>query len=1202
MHLLTKGALSRIAIVLLVAVFVIAGGIYSATQLTSELLPSIDIPSVTVITIYPGAAPDDVLRDVTEPLERALAGTENLKTTNSTSNDNISIVTLQYEYGTDMEKAQQRVQDLVNRVTLPTQVQRPTVSRFNFSDIPLAAYTLNTSDTSPDALSNLRRTANEQIVPELQGIPGVNSVTVSGGSNKQVIITLDAKKLAEKGLTASQVTGVLQANNVSFPAGTIVTGGQSVPVVVGHEFNSVDDLRKVVVGMQMPAGMGAPGAAGSPAGGAMPGAGGAPGGAGAPNSAAPGGTATGPAGTTAPGASGVLTGTTAPAANAGGAKAGSSTGKAGSTTGSGGTGKAGSPAGNATPGPATGGPAAGNAGAGAAAGGATTGAQGTGTQGSASGAAAAATTPVAPTPVQLQDVATVELTNSAASTVSRSNGKPSLALIVYKTQNANTVQATHDVDHKLDELKSNLPGMDIVPSFNQADYIEESLNSLIREGVSGAILAILVILLFLRSVRSTLVTAVSIPVSILIAFILLNVFDISLNIMSLAGLAVAVGRVVDDSIVVLENIYRHVHNGESVRSAAYTGTREVASAITSSTLTTVSVFLPLGFLAGLVSEIFRPFAVAVTLALLASLLVALTIVPVLATLFIKPAKAGTQPAAEGVEDRDTLVQRLYTPTLRLVLRNGWTKAGTLALALILFAGSLLPLALGGIGFSFLSFGSDKVLTANIKLKPGTDIGTTSNLAAGIEAKLAENTAVNNYQTTIGTNTEGAGSGFVGLGSDSAAAMTVNLNRDADVDQQANWLRDLLKATPNIVDYTVSTGGNDGGFNSSSFALVVSGPTQDSLQQVSTTLIDKLKQVPDLVNVTSDLAEAKPEIRIQVDPDKALQHGSTAVQIAGQVRALLTQQKISQITLDSNTYDVVAGYDPATVNSIDAIRDIKVGAVNPVPLSDVATVENGTGAVSITRVDQQRAVTLKGTITAKSTSGVLQEAQRIVNETPLPAGVKVQNSGVAQLQGEAFGQLTTALVIAVGLVYLVMVLFFGSLSTPFVIMFSLPLAAIGSFLALWITGRPFGISAMIGILMLVGIVVTNAIVLLDMVEQHKRLGFSTHESLIYGGRIRVRPILMTAIATIIALIPLALSNEGSLIAAELGTVVIGGLFTSTMLTLIVVPVVYSILDSIRHRITRRGSGTPADEVPEPANIDEAREPELVGAGSQAEPAH
>jgi HAE1 family hydrophobic/amphiphilic exporter-1 len=985
---------------------------------------------------------------------------------------------------------------------------------------------------------------------------------------------------------------------------------------VGHEFNSVDDLRKVVVGMQMPAGAaGGFGAVGSAAGGAgtggtMPGATGAPSGTGAPNSAVPGGAGSGAAGATAPGATGVVSGTTAPAGNASGAKSGSSTGKAGSTTGTGkagsttgstGTGKAtGSTGSTGTSGQATtGGTAAGNSGTGAAG---TTAGGTTGAPGSAGGPAAPVATPAPPTPVQLQDVATVELTNAAASTVSRSNGKPSLALIVYKTQNANTVQTTHDVDHKLDELKSKLPGTDIIPSFNQADYIEESLNSLIREGVSGAILAILVILLFLRSVRSTLVTAVSIPVSILIAFILLNIFNISLNIMSLAGLAVAVGRVVDDSIVVLENIYRHVHNGESVRSAAYSGTREVASAITSSTLTTVSVFLPLGFLAGLVSEIFRPFAVAVTLALLASLLVALTIVPVLATIFIKPAKPGAAPAAEGVEEKDTLVQRLYTPTLRLVLRNGWTKAGTLALALILFAGSLLPLALGGIGFSFLSFGSDKVLTASIKLKPGTDIGTTSNLAAGIEAKLAQNTAVSNYQTTIGTNTEGAGSGFVGLGSDSAASMTINLNRDADVDQQANWLRDQLKATSGITDYTVSTGGNNGGFNSTSFALVVSGPTQESLQQVSTTLIDKLKQVPDLVNVTSDLAEAKREIRIQVDPDKALQHGSSAIQIAGQVRALLTQQKVSQITIDSNTYDVLAGYDPATVNSIDAIRDIQVGAINPVPLRDVATVDNGTGAVSITRVDQQRAVTLQGTITAKSTSGVLQEAQRIVNETALPAGVKVQSGGVAQLQGEAFGQLTMALVIAIGLVYLVMVLFFGSLSTPFVIMFSLPLAAIGSFLALWLTGRPFGISAMIGILMLVGIVVTNAIVLLDMVEQHKRLGFSTYESLIYGGRIRVRPILMTAIATIIALIPLALSSGGSLIAAELGTVVIGGLFTSTMLTLIVVPVVYSILDSIRHRITRRGAGTPADEAPDTAGAEEAGEPELVGARRQVEPAH
>ncbi|HUS17560.1 MAG TPA: efflux RND transporter permease subunit [Chloroflexia bacterium] len=1124
MHVLTRAALNRVAVVLLLAAFVVVGGVFSATQLKSELLPNIDIPTVTVFTVYPGAAPDDVLRDVTQPIERAVAGTASLKSTNSTSNDNISIVSLTYEYGTDMEKTQQSVEDLVNRVTLPTQVQRPTVGRFNFGDIPMVVYTLNTNESGADALSNLRRKATDVVLPEIQAIPGVNSASISGGSNKQILITLDEKKLAAKGLTAAQITGILQANNISFPTGTVVDNGQSIPVVVSHEFTSLDDLRKLVVGIEMPAGTGAPS-----------GLGGAPAGAGGPGGAPVGAAGTG-------GAPSGSTGGAAPAGSAGAAGTGS-----GATAGT-----AGAPAG---------GPPAAD-----------------------------------PTPVALQDVATVDLGNVAATSISRTNGKPSLALVVYKTQNANTVQASHAVDAKLQELKAQLGGSDIVPVFNQADFIEDSLNSLIREGISGAILAILVILLFLRSVRSTLVTAISIPLSILIAFILFNNFNLSLNIMSLAGMAVAVGRVVDDSIVVLENIFRHVHEGEPVRKAAYNGTREVATAITSSTLTTVSVFLPLGFLAGFTSEVFRPFAVAVTLALLASLLVALTVVPVFAALFIRPDR---KAQAAGTTPRDTGIQRTYTPALTLALRNRWTKLATLALAALLFAGSLTPLALGAIGTTFLSFGSDKVLTTSIKLAPGTDIGTTSATAAAVEAKLATDPMVSSYQTTMGANTDASTAGFSGAGSNNVASITVNLKKEANVDQEAEALRTLLKSMePKVTEFTVTTGSSGGGPNSSAFAVVVTGPRPEDIKGVSNDLVTRLKTVPGLVNVTSDLAEQKAEISVAVDPDKALQHGSSAVQIAGQIRGLLTSQKVTQVTVEDQAYDVMVGYDPATLNSIDRIREIKVGAVNPVALSEVATVEPAQGAVSITRVDQQLAVTINGTITDKSTSGVLAKTQQIIAELPRPAGVEISNGGVAQLQTESFGQLFTALAIAIGLVYVVMVLFFGSLSTPFVIMFSLPLAFIGSFLALWITGRPFGISAMIGLLMLVGIVVTNAIVLLDMVEQHKRLGHSTYDSLIHGGRVRVRPIMMTAIATIIALIPLGISDEGSIIAAELGTVVIGGLFTSTLLTLIVVPVVYSILDSIRARLTRgrpqSPEDLPADDQPTTAVDDQVRErePELV----------
>ncbi|MDQ6692907.1 MAG: efflux RND transporter permease subunit, partial [Chloroflexota bacterium] len=654
---------------------------------------------------------------------------------------------------------------------------------------------------------------------------------------------------------------------------------------------------------------------------------------------------------------------------------------------------------------------------------------------------------------------------------------------------------------------------------------------------------------------------------VLIALIMLNLFSVSLNIMSLAGLAVAIGRVVDDSIVVLENIYRHhFQNGESLRDAAFNGTREVASAITSSTVTTVCVFLPLGFIAGLVSEFFRPFAVAVSVALLASLVVALTVIPVLAVLLLKSGRA-KDPGPAVHAERDTLIQRLYTPVITWALSRRWTKLATIGTAILLFAGTMLLSRY--IGQSFINFGSDKVLNVKVSMSPGTDLKTTSDAAASLEADIQKHKPqVLNYQTTIGNNASASASGFSSLGSDSVAQMTVTLDRAVNIKDEADWLRGLIAGKAgqlHIDDYSV-TPGSGGGPNSSAFSAIVTGSNYDDVLKTSDQLATKLKTVPNLVNVTSDAARAKPEIRVQVDPAKALEHGSTTIQIASQVRGLLTSQKVTDITLDGKTYEVDATYDPSTLNSIDAIKAIKVGAVNPVPLSDVAQVTKDDGPVSITRIDQERAVTVAGTINSDSTTGVTAAAQKAINELAPGSGTKVKLGGVVQQQGEAFGQLGVALIVAVVLVYMVMVLTFGSLSTPFIIMFSLPLAAIGSIVALFVTGRPLGVSALIGVLMLVGIVVTNAIVLLDLVEQLRHRGMSAHDALIQGGRTRVRPIIMTAIASIIALLPLVLGfSEGSIIASELGTVVVGGLFTSTLLTLIVVPVAYSLLDSLRRRI-------------------------------------
>jgi HAE1 family hydrophobic/amphiphilic exporter-1 len=1138
MSILTRFSLNKIPIIIMLAVLIIIGGVTAATSLKSELLPSIDFPLVSVVAIYPGASPDDVRRDVSEPIEKAIAGTANLKTLTSRSNDSVAFVTAEYEYGTDMEKTQKTIEDAVNRITFPSQVQRPTVGRFSLNDVPVLAYSIHTTETGPDALYNLKKNVNAEIVPELQAIPGVNNVVVAGGDERSVLITFDQQKLAANGLTAQAVTGILQANNLSFPTGEIITNNQSVPVRVTHQFETVDDLKQIVVGYKMPA---------------MP-PGAMPGGA---TGAAPGGTTGGKAqGQPQTGAAAT------PGATTANPQAQPQTGAAatpGATTA------------NPQTQPQTG----------------TTGAQGqTGTTGGAQGqtgtpgGAQVPTAPMEPPkPVTLGDVATVDLTNTQAGTVSRTNGEPSLGVIIYKTQNGNTVQVSDAANAKIETLLTKVPGASKEVQFDSATFVKDSLNGLIREGVLGAILAIVVILLFLTSLRSTLVTALSIPMSILIAFIVLNFFNISLNIMSLAGLAVAVGRVVDDSIVVLENIYRHhFQNREPIREAAFNGTREVATAITSSTITTVSVFLPLGFIAGLVSQFFQSFAIAVSVALLASLVVALTLVPVLAALLI-----GTNLATYKGDkhEKDTLVQRAYTPTIQTVLRNGWTKAGTLALALLLFVGSIVPLATGGIGFSFLNFGSDKIMTGTIKLPPGTDLQTSDTLAKKVEDQLKGNPAIQTYQTTIGSNTSAASTGFFALGNNSTVDLSVTLKPEANLDQEAEAFRQLIKNTPGVDDFTVTTGSGVGP-NSTGYSVVVSGANYDDVLKTANALTDKLKAIPDLVNVGNDAATAKPEIRVLVDPAKALQHGSTTIQIATQLRSLLSQDKVTSITIGGQGYDVLATYDPATLNSIDKIKAITVGTVQPVPLGEIATVEQAGGPVSITRVNQEQAITVNGTITSKSTTGVTLAAQDAINSlvnagTGLtPGGSKIAIAGVSELQSQAFTQMGTAILISVALVYMVMVLTFGSLSTPFVILFSLPLAAIGSLFALWLTGQPLGVSALIGVLMLVGIVVTNAIVLLDLVEQLKHKGLSTHDALVQGGRTRVRPILMTAIATIIALIPLAAGGEsGSLIASELGIVVIGGLFSSTMLTLIVVPVIYSLLDSLRGRFTRRPTGPAVD---------------------------
>jgi hydrophobic/amphiphilic exporter-1 (mainly G- bacteria), HAE1 family len=788
------------------------------------------------------------------------------------------------------------------------------------------------------------------------------------------------------------------------------------------------------------------------------------------------------------------------------------------------------------------------------------------------GAKAPAAGATTPTIITLGDLGAVDVVTVNPTGYARLNSSPqagdsvpSLVISVSKTSDANTVSVVEAVKDRLNQLAQSSDAFAVVTIQDESGYIIESRDSLVREGLLGALFAVLTIFLFLFSLRSTLVAAVSIPVSILTALVLMLVAGVTVNIMTLGGLAVAVGRVVDDAIVVLENIYRHRSKGDPMREAVVSGTREVATAITSSTLTTVAVFLPLGFVGGIVSQFFLPFALTVTFALLASLVCALTVVPVLASIFIDRVKLDLD---EGPKHHETLVQRIYTPILRAALHNRRSRWAVIGVSAILVVGAMALVP--HIPTQFLNTGSEKYLTVSIAPPSGTPSALVLAQAQAVEKQLRTYPEVNLIETTVPSDgaagMSALSAAFTG-GASNSARITVRFDTSTDLDAEQHKLSDAFDAIePKGWDIAVAQQSMTG---SASLSVVVSGSDTAAVASATKTVMSALAARSDLINVKSDLATTTASIKVDVDPNKALMDGTTTVGVQDEVHNALVGTAAGVVTLGGAPISVYLQLD-AGLNSLDALKAMPVGT-GAKPLGSIATVTNENLQARISRVDQAPAATISAVATSKDTGGVSAQIQKALDDLAaqgkLP-GVTVKLSGVTEQMNNAFGGLFVSMAVAILLVYLVMVLVFDSLIDPLVIMFSLPLATIGAFPALFLTQRAIGVSALIGFLMLIGIVVTNAIVLLDLVEQHRRRGLPMYEALLQGGRTRVRPILMTAIATMLALSPLALGlSEGEIIASELATVVIGGLFTSTFLTLIVVPVVYSLVEDGKVRVRR-----------------------------------
>ncbi|UEL27241.1 efflux RND transporter permease subunit [Pseudarthrobacter sp. L1SW] len=798
-------------------------------------------------------------------------------------------------------------------------------------------------------------------------------------------------------------------------------------------------------------------------------------------------------------------------------------------------------------------------------------------------------------------VADVAVKDDERTSITRTNGAETLAVSVTKKPEGDTVGISHAVRDTLDELEAELgSNARFTPVFDQAPFIEKSIKDLTTEGLLGLGFAVAVILVFLMSARSTLVTAVSIPLSLLITFIGLSATGYSLNILTLGALTIAIGRVVDDSIVVIENIKRHLSYGEDKVTAILTAIREVAGAITASTLTTVAVFLPIAFVGELAGELFRPFALTVTMALLASLLVSLTIVPVLAYWFLKNsgAAAGAAPAGSAAARRNadeareraleaeqrSRLQRGYLPILGKTQKH---PVITLVAAVLVLGGTAAMTPL--LATNLLGNSGQNSLTVRQVLPAGTSLADTSAAAIRLEEVLRGIDGVKDVQVTSGN----AQAGFAALTSTGSSNSTFTVVTDEKANQARlqETVRNELAKVPD--SGKVSVGTQQGGFGTSSTVdITLKSATTADLREASDTMVSAMAGLPGTSEVATNLAASQPVVQVKVDRAKTVAAGLNEEQVAGVLASTISPIPAGTVRIDTDDFPVQIGKG-TKFTSIEAVRQIPLPAAGgPVTLGSIAAVEQVDVPVSITASNGQRTARVSVTPSGSNLGAVNAEVQKRLEGVQLPAGVTAEIGGATTQQQESFQQLGLALLAAIAIVYVIMVATFKSLIQPLILLVSVPFAATGAVALLLLTGVPLGLPSLIGMLMLVGIVVTNAIVLIDLINQYRqprdgRPGMNVADAITHGARQRLRPILMTALATVFALTPMALglTGGGGFISQPLAVVVIGGLISSTALTLVLVPVLYRLVEGRRERKALLRELQPRPEFGPGADVDE-----------------
>ncbi|MFD7276216.1 efflux RND transporter permease subunit [Streptomyces sp. NPDC059862] len=1040
MSWLSRFSLAQRALIGLMSIIALAFGAIAIPQLKQQLLPTIELPMVSVLAPYQGASPDVVEKQVVEPIEDNLEAVDGITGVTSTASEGNAVIMASFDYGNDTKQLVADVQQAVNRarVQLPDDVD-PQVVAGSTDDIPTVVLAVTSGEDQQALADRLDRT----VVPDLKGIDGVRQVSVEGVRDLQVAVTPDDRELAKAGLTTQTLAQALEAGGATVPAGSFDEDGSNRTVQVGGAFTSLKQIKDLMI------------------------------------------------------------------------------------TGEG-----------------------------------------------------------VDKPVRLGDVATVKEEQATADSLTRTNGKPSLAVAVTMDHDGSAVAISNAVEDKLPEMREDLgSGATVTVVSDQGPAVSKSIEGLTTEGALGLVFAVLVILVFLASIRSTLVTAVSIPLSVVLALIVLWTRDLSLNMLTLGALTIAIGRVVDDSIVVLENIKRHLGYGEERQEAILKAVREVAGAVTSSTLTTVAVFLPIGLVGGMVGALFGSFSLTVTAALLASLLVSLTVVPVLSYWFLRAPKGTPEDADEArrqAEEKEakSRLQRLYVPVLRFATRRRLT---SVAIAVVVLIGTfgMAPL----LKTNFFDQGEQEVLTVKQELKPGTSLAATDAQAQKVEQLLADTEGVKDYQVTVGSS--GFMAAFGGGTDTNQASYSVMLDDSASYEDVHDRIEKGLADLSGIGTTTIAAGD---GFGSQDLSVVVKAADADVLRTASEEVRKAVAGLDDVTDVTSDLSQSVPRISVKAT-EEAAEAGFNDRTLGAAVAQAVRGTTAAKATLDDTERDVVI----KSAKPAETMAQLKNLSLGPVKLGDIATVRVVDGPVSMTRIDGQRAATITARPTGDNTGAVSADLQSEINALDLPEGATAEIGGVSEDQDEAFANLGLAMLAAIAIVFMLLVATFRSLAQPLILLVSIPFAATGAIGLLVATDTPMGVPAMIGMLMLIGIVVTNAIVLIDLINQYRRQGYGVVEAVVEGGRHRLRPILMTALATIFALLPMALgiTGEGGFIAQPLAVVVIGGLISSTLLTLLLVPTLYAMLELRKERRAKKRAAKRAEKSGAAPLADEDKSPEPAG---------